>query len=71
MNKIKIPVEDYDHLLQLGQTLNKMCFKWKAVGPLRKPSGVTIWYDEPIDLYFIGATAVADANGIFKSPLTR
>lgn len=28
-------------------------------------------YKDPIDLYFLGANVVAEANGIFKTPLTR
>lgn len=71
MSRIKIPVEDDEQLRQLGETLNKMGFKWKAAGPTLNPDGVTVWYETPIDLYFLGATAVADAHGIFKTPLTR
>lgn len=71
MSRIKIPVEDDEQLRQLGETLNKMGFKWKADGPVHHPDGVMVWYEVPLDLYFLGATAVADAHGIFKSPLTR
>lgn len=69
--KIKIPIDGDDHLKQLAETLNKMGFKWKAAGPVKNPDGVTVWYEDPIDLYFLGATAVADSAGLFKSSLSR
>lgn len=69
--RIKIPIDGDDHFRQLGETLDKMQYKWKAAGPVKNPDGITVWYEDPLDLYFIGATAVADAHGIFKSGLTR
>lgn len=66
----EIPVQDADHAKQLMYTLDKMNFAYTKVWHGRRIIGFVVAYNEPIDLFYLGATAVADTVGIFKSALT-
>lgn len=67
MPSIEIPVDSQIHALQVEGTLKKMHFQYSEVLFKRKIIGFVIVYQEPIELFYLGATAVADACGIFKS----
>lgn len=54
-------------------TLKKMKFKY-STGPTRKNSDVMnfhVYYDDPIELYYLGATAIADHRYFFQSGITE
>lgn len=70
MSRIEIPIDGPEHAKHLIATIEKMKFKYRYRQRGTKCK-LIVEYAEPIDLYFLGATAVADAHGIFKTPLTR
>lgn len=70
MSRIEIPIDGPEHAKQVIATIEKMKFKYwhRQRGTKCK---LTVEYAEPIDLYFLGATVVADANAIFITNITR
>jgi hypothetical protein len=70
MQTIKIPVGGKDHARTLEATLKKMKMGYRITHYRDYPYEVTVWYDEPIELYNLGATVVADAAQVFKSAIT-